>query len=64
MFNSIHEEKNGYKIVRYRFGVVTGSMPIRTWFMKKFISNLELNHDLLILNDTDTGNVGSKVLEF
>ena len=24
---------------------------------RKFISNLELNHDLLILNDTDTGNV-------
>ena len=56
--NQINEEKNGYKIVRYRFGVVTGSMPIRTWFMKKkFISNLELDHDLLILNDTDTGNV-------
>lgn len=56
--NQIHEEKNGYKIVRYRFGAVTGSMPIRTWFMKKkFISNLELDHDLLILNDTDTSNV-------
>ena len=65
--NSIHEEKNGYKIVRYRLGVVTGSMPIRTWFMKKkFISNLELNHDLLILNDTDTGNVkfqGPRILD-
>ncbi len=56
--NPIQEEKNGYKIVRYRIGVVTGSMPIRTWFQKKkFISNLKLNHDLLILNDTDTGNV-------
>jgi len=56
--NPIHEEKNGYKIVRYQFRAVTGSMPIRTWLTKKkFISNLELNHDLLILNDTDTGNV-------
>ncbi len=65
--NPIHEEKNGYKIVRYRFGIVNGSMPIRTWFRKKkFISNLKLNHDLLILNDTDTGNVrfeGPRVLD-
>ena len=43
-----------------------GSMPI-LWLTemghdveiqkKKFISNLELDHDLLILNDTDTSNV-------
>tara|TARA_B100001758_G_scaffold195090_1_gene172680 strand:- start:232 stop:1257 length:1026 start_codon:yes stop_codon:yes gene_type:complete len=52
------EQKNGYKIVRYQFGDVGSSMPFRTWFMKKkFISNLKLEHDLLILNDTDTANV-------
>lgn len=52
------EEKNGYRIVRYQFGIVNGSMPIRTWFMKrKFVSNLKLKHDLVILNDTDTANV-------
>ena len=65
--NPIREEKKGYKIVRYQFGMVNGSMPIRTWFKKKkFISNLKLNHDLLILNDTDTANVkfqGPKILD-
>ncbi len=63
----VFEEKMGYKIIRYRIGIVRPSNPIRTWFSKKrFISNLNLKHDLLILNDTDTANVkfqGPKLLD-
>jgi len=56
--NQVNEIKNGYKIIRYRFGKTNHGNPIATWFRKKrFISKIRLDHDLLILNDTDTMGV-------
>ena len=52
------DSTKGYKIMRYRLGKTNHTNPVKTWFRKKkFISKLKLNHDLLILNDTDTANV-------
>ena len=53
--NQINEEKNGYKIIRHRVGKTNHSKPYTTWKLKKkFLKSLTLNHDILILNDTDT----------
>ena len=55
------EEKNGYTIHRYQIGKTDHSSPLKTWRNKKyFISSLCLDHDLLILNDTDTFGVKFK----
>lgn len=62
-----NEVLNGYSIKRHSFGKDTGSSSFRTWKTKnKFISNLKIDADLLILNDTDTGDVkfsGKKLLD-
>ena len=51
----IYEEKNGYKIHRYQIGKTNHSRPFATWKLKKkFLKSLTLDHDLVILNDTDT----------
>ena len=52
------EQKNGYSIHRYQMGETNIKSAMKTWqTKKKFISSLKLNHDLLILNDTDTFGV-------
>lgn len=52
------EEKNGYTIHRYQIGETNFKSSFKTWkTKKKFISSLKLDHDLLILNDTDTFGV-------
>ena len=52
------EEKNGYTIHRYQIGETNYKSAFKTWqTKKKFISSLKLDHDLLILNDTDTFGV-------
>ena len=53
--------KNGYKITRFRHGVIQHNKPIKTWFIKKkFLQKLTINSDILILNDTDTNRVNFK----
>ena len=50
--------KKGYSIHRYQMGKTNIKSAMKTWqTKKKFISSLKLNHDLLILNDTDTFGV-------
>jgi len=52
------DTKNGYNITRYRYGIIEHNEPIKTWFIKKkFLKNITINSDLLILNDTDTNGV-------
>ncbi|MDC3298175.1 hypothetical protein OAU99_02240 [Candidatus Poseidoniaceae archaeon] len=62
-----NEVLNGYSIKRHSFGKDTGGSSFKTWRTKsKFISNLKIEADLLILNDTDTGDVefsGKKLLD-
>jgi glycosyltransferase involved in cell wall biosynthesis len=61
------EHRHGYKIHRKQYGWTKKAGSIRTWFRKKkFIANLKLSADLVILNDTDTANVefkGRKILD-
>lgn len=61
------ERKLGYKIIRYRIGEKPTNNSLKTWFRKKkFISNLSIDSDILILNDTDAMGVkfqGKTVLD-
>ena len=61
------EHRNGYTISRKRHGWTKNSGAIRTWIRKKrFISNIKVDAELLILNDTDTAGVqfeGKKLLD-
>jgi hypothetical protein len=53
--NKQNETKNGYKIIRHRIGKASTKGQLKTWLRKRrFISNLSISADLLILNDTDT----------
>ena len=53
--NKQNETKNGYKIIRHRVGKSATKGQLKTWLRKRrFISNLSISADLLILNDTDT----------
>lgn len=52
------EIKPGYKIIRYRIGKNPTNNSVKTWIRKKkFISNLKIESDILILNDTDSMGV-------
>ena len=56
--NPKSEIKSGYKIIRYRIGKTSTNNSLKTWVRKKkFISNLRINTDILILNDTDSMGV-------
>ena len=61
------EIKSSYKIIRYRIGKNPTDNSVKTWFRKKkFIANLSINPDILILNDTDSMGVkfqGKTVLD-
>ncbi|MBJ62270.1 MAG: hypothetical protein CMB57_03365 [Euryarchaeota archaeon] len=61
------ERKSSYKIIRYRIGKKPTNNSVKTWIRKKkFISNLSIESDLLILNDTDSMGVkfqGKTVLD-
>lgn len=59
--NQENEIKLGYKIIRYRIGKNPTKGAIKTWIRKKkFIANLKINSDILILNDTDSMGVKSR----
>ena len=56
--NPQNEIKLGYKIIRYRIGKSPTTGAMKTWIRKKrFISNLRIDSDILILNDTDSMGV-------
>jgi len=61
------ESRNGYTIIREQIGSNKKLNSFTTWFRKKkFISNLRIDADLLILNDTDTADVkfdGKRLLD-
>ena len=61
------EIKSSYKIIRYRIGKNPTYNSLKTWIRKKkFISNLSIESDILILNDTDSMGVkfqGKTVLD-
>ena len=61
------EIKPNYKIIRYRIGKNPTNNSAKTWIRKKkFISNLSIESDILILNDTDSMGVrfqGKTVLD-
>ena len=55
------EIKSGYKIIRYRIGKKPTNNSMKTWIRKKkFISRLNIESDILILNDTDSMGVKSR----
>ena len=61
------ETRNNYTIHRKQIGSKKKLNSFTTWFRKKkFITNLKIEADLLILNDTDTGDVkfdGKRLLD-